>query len=363
MTSASGLKGRDTRILVVELEFGEFYIVASLARLSSTQVISIDPTTGALGYSGRPGIDVFRTEVEALLYVTAGSQHLVKSRVYAQAILGYAPLGSVGLLLVATRLRQSIQYLPGGDTVYTVADSQWIKVPLRNPQPQPKAELKNAADLADILINDVHYFCDTRDISRPFPSPFPVDRPDAEFVWNEWLSAPFRAIGLGQHCVVLLQGMAESRGFLSASGDAIVVTQTARRSRLHPGTRYLARGLNAASSTGNEIECEQLVWPAQEETPGRSHPFSSYLWRRGTVPIWWGAEIKSTVQEAEIYVAERQPEGAARYFQRLVARYGQGEIPPEQLADVPEQDDDDGSSFNGISGGGTGAGGSGSGSG
>ena len=33
-----------------------------------------------------------------------------------------------------------------------------------------------------------------------------------------------------------------------------------RRSRLHPGTRYLARGLNAAAAPGNEVEMEQLVW-------------------------------------------------------------------------------------------------------
>ena len=33
-----------------------------------------------------------------------------------------------------------------------------------------------------------------------------------------------------------------------------------RRSRLHPGTRYLARGLNAAAAPGNEVEMEQPVW-------------------------------------------------------------------------------------------------------
>lgn len=31
-----------------------------------------------------------------------------------------------------------------------------------------------------------------------------------------------------------------------------------RRSRLHPGTRYIARGLNNLASPGNEIECEQV---------------------------------------------------------------------------------------------------------
>jgi hypothetical protein len=41
-----------------------------------------------------------------------------------------------------------------------------------------------------------------------------------------------------------------------------------RRSSAHPGTRYLARGLNDAAAPGNEVEMEQIVWvrEAEEET-------------------------------------------------------------------------------------------------
>lgn len=46
------------------------------------------------------------------------------------------------------------------------------------------------------------------------------------------------------------QGFAESRVFQDAKGQTVTVALTARRSRLHPGTRYLARGLNGAYSTG-----------------------------------------------------------------------------------------------------------------
>lgn len=170
-----------------------------------------------------------------------------------------------------------------------------------------------------------------------------------------------------------------------ARGARFALALVARRSRLHPGTRYIARGLNDACSPGNEVECEQIVWrldaqpipsareaaanaaaaseergkeegvsgapgpgsgepPATVEVPldspkfqevplagagdagGRSADsrsgggaaattstntggphWSSYVWRRGTVPIWWGAEIKSTVGEAEIFVSARAP--------------------------------------------------------
>ena len=51
-------------------------------------------------------------------------------------------------------------------------------------------------------------------------------------------------------CSFAIQGLAEMRTFLDASGRQVHVVSIARRSRLHAGTRYLARGLNAAASTG-----------------------------------------------------------------------------------------------------------------
>ena len=70
------------------------------------------------------------------------------------------------------------------------------------------------------------------------------------------------------------------------------------------------------------MECEQLVYPILNtvDTPIAKF-WSSYVWRRGTVPIWWGQEIKSSVSEAEIYVSERPYEGTGCYFQRLVDGY------------------------------------------
>jgi hypothetical protein len=73
---------------------------------------------------------------------------------------------------------------------------------------------------------------------------------------------------------------------------------------------------------GNEVECEQLVW-VPRTSAGRWLPFSVYLWRRGTVPIWWGAELKFTAAEAEIYISSQDPyRGAAQYYRRLSRRYG-----------------------------------------
>lgn len=196
---------RETSVVVVTLESSEVYIIVSLSSRTDTQVIHIDPTSGALRFYAKQGYDVFKSQTEALNYITNGSKWLCKTITYARAILGYAALGSYAMLLVATRLNASIPSLPGGGCVYTVTESQWFKVSLQNPQPQSKTETKNIQELIDLDIDGKHYFCELRDITRPFPSRMSLNNPDDEFVWNKWFSLPFRNIGLPQHCVTLLQ--------------------------------------------------------------------------------------------------------------------------------------------------------------
>lgn len=195
---------RKTSIIVVTVANGEFYIVVSLSTRTDTQVIYIDPTTGSLCYNGKPGFDLFKSEEQAMQFLTDGSQWQRKI-VTGRAILGYAALGSFGLLVIATKLTPSIPELPGGGCVYTVTESQWVKIPLQNSQPQGKGEVKNVQELTELDIDGKHYFCETRDITRPFPSRMPLKRPDDEFVWNGWFSMPFKSIGLAEHCVTLLQ--------------------------------------------------------------------------------------------------------------------------------------------------------------
>ena len=86
--------------------------------------------------------------------------------------------------------------------------------------------------------------------------------------------------------------------------------------------RYIARGLNGLASPGNEIECEQIIWtqPASFEAPLK---WSSYAWRRGTVPIWWGVELKSGgVGEATIVIPSATPyRGTRRSALKLPAAW------------------------------------------
>jgi hypothetical protein len=46
------------------------------------------------------------------------------------ALLGYAPIGNIGMLLLATRLRNAAT-LPGGHIIRLVTESRWLQLPLQ----------------------------------------------------------------------------------------------------------------------------------------------------------------------------------------------------------------------------------------
>ena len=97
-----------------------------------------------------------------------------------------------------------------------------------------------------------------------------------------------------------------------------------RKSRINPGTRYTARGLNKEGGPGNECECELLVW-FQENA--KQVQWMSYVWRRGTVPVWWRTTLKSSVSGPEIEVRADDPfQGCEKYYSRLLERYGPNEV-------------------------------------
>ena len=61
--------------------------------------------------------------------------------------------------------------------------------------------------------------------------------------------------------LLTLQGVVESRVLEDGNFQNYMLVLLSRRSRLHPGMRYIARGLNSLASPGNEIECEQVSAP------------------------------------------------------------------------------------------------------
>jgi hypothetical protein len=71
--------------------------------------------------------------------------------------------------------------------------------------PLTRAEQERLGLLAEYTLDNAHFYCETADITRPFPSAAPVTAPSWEFVWNNWLGASLRGEGLGAMCPPLLQ--------------------------------------------------------------------------------------------------------------------------------------------------------------
>jgi hypothetical protein len=97
------------------------------------------------------------------------------------------------------------------------------------------------------------------------------------------------------------------------------------------------RCLQCIVGVGNEMECELLMWRGTE----RVHWYS-FVWRRGTVPLWWKSELKSQVQaapslwfvqlmkrqqqqvvrESEVIIRDNPYEHSEKYWSSLLDRYG-----------------------------------------
>ena len=266
--------------------------------------------------------------------------------------LGYGVYGDVAVLLIARSTRVAAT-LPTGDEVTQVRESAWVRLALRNAcAGLNREERVNLQSLCEFSCDGTHFFCHTFDVSRPFAHGRAMadgEGADREWVWNAALSAPLRATGVPGVCPTLVQGLVEHRELRDANGKLFNLCIFGKRSSLHPGTRYIARGLNEIGAPGNEVEMEQLVWcevdraktpdfaatngKKEEEssassggtivsTEGKVFSWASYVWRRGSVPISWMQEIKQAYGEAEIQVAKDNPyKGTGTYFARMMNAY------------------------------------------
>jgi hypothetical protein len=229
------------------------------------------------------------------------------------------------LLAIATKVSLDL-VLPPNHKVFCVQESKWLRINLAYPVHQTKTELKNVDVLQEYPINGLHYYSETYDLTRPYPSTNAVDDYDNEFCWNDHITHEFNSLGMRKWCCVLLQGIAKENVILDVN-TPIHIGMICKRSSFNPGTRYHARGLNHLASPGNEYEVEQLVWKV---TQGIVH-WSQVIWRRGTVPIHWKSELNSAVADADIVISEKPYEGIDVYYTRLMKRYNN---PPVTLLNL-----------------------------
>ncbi|EFC49945.1 SAC9 protein-like protein [Naegleria gruberi] len=338
---------RETQHLIVETDNGGFHIISSLSRRRDTQIITIEKYTGQLLYTGHPGVDLFYSPQDALKFLSKDKKN-IKNVTKCHSIIGYTVIGSCGYLFICTKVSLDL-VLPPNHHVYTIRETETITIPLTYPHRITKAEVKNCELMTEFQLKGLHFYCETYDLTRPFPSTHSPQDYTEEFCWNIHLTESFRKIRMRSWCCVLLQGVARSSGPVKCkekdeyilkrgreallnfnelldSAEEVNSTESignvnlaiiCRKSCLNPGTRYNARGLNDKSSPGNEYESEQILWRSYNG----NIMFSTFVWRRGTVPIHWRSELNNAVQDASIIISDKPYENIDVYYKRIVDRY------------------------------------------
>ena len=341
MTTVGCARTRASEIAIVCAASGEHALIARSANARRARVVRVCAATGRLVFGDVDGVDAFEDVDSAIEGMKERGYD--KDVVKGCALLGYVALGDVACALVAKKAHVAAT-VPTGDEIMVVKESVWVKMPLRNAcRALSKEERANAQSLFEFSIDGTHFYCETFDVSRPFPygnSKSGLTSPDREWVWNAALAAPLRATNIPGICPTLVQGLVEHRELRDANDRVFHLCIFGKRSSLHPGTRYLARGLNDIGAPGNEVEMEQLVWcevgdgsesvnastvgavKGSSASHGKVWSWSSYVWRRGSVPINWAQEIKQAYGEAEIQVSKDNPyRGTSTYFTRLLNAY------------------------------------------
>jgi hypothetical protein len=317
--------GRKTSIIILKRRISEekedVRIITSLSTRSSTEMFQIDPRSGSL----QCATPVYQFTDEASAVESLYRQGY-KEVARGCGLLGFIATESLAGVFVALQTLPKMT-LPGGHSVQLVVEAQWIMCQLDKSASYDEgvsfAEQEFWRLLQQNNVSGTHYFCETVDLSRPFPSEKDAWDPDQEFVWNHYISKGFRMLGLNRHCPALLQGAVESAEHVHVSGHRYTVAHISRRSRRHPGTRYLARGLNKFAGPGNEIEAEMILWKNPVVGSSDGVAWCRNFWRRGTVPIWWGVEIQPLNKglHAEVYVRDQETYvGSLTYFRSLLSR-------------------------------------------
>ena len=358
-----------------------YFIMSMLGTSRNTKLITICPLTGTLVHEGIWGTDIFKSEGDARAYLTDKLGLRIINCAKGPALLGAAISGSKLHICVVTKSEARL-CLPTGDPVYTITDVKWVPVKLAYPT-QGQYQSVYSGLITDFNISNLHYYTQPFvDITHPFPS---TERSsDPNYVWNHFLQEPFKAIGLSSLVVDMIQGLAMSkvvslgtlrvpvgmqrrltRFYLKynkeklssvpellqkyargpevlfkkltskygsepaddeelegeniddyvekpSEGNYCLIT---RRSCKHAGTRYNARGIDQFGHVANELECELIL--------SSGNKFSSFLWRRGSVPIGWYSSLGRAVKvgQATFLIKENPYDYSNKYWDSLARRF------------------------------------------
>ena len=123
-------------------------------------------------------------------------------------------------------------------------------------------EAENLAQLSRYSLSNSHFYCETADLTRPFPSSHPVSQPCWEFVWNRWLASSVRSVGLKEHCPQLLQVCQAKCSWFITDCTKVVLPALLKDCPYHPGTphRDCLTRLRHPDRLQHVTPCGDVMW-------------------------------------------------------------------------------------------------------
>ncbi|KAL6730656.1 hypothetical protein Aduo_001611 [Ancylostoma duodenale] len=344
--------GRLRRVTVYETA-GRFYLVGCDTSGTRFKVLKIDRIDSKALLTGEPECDYSKDEIlELLATITEGSSVVYRSSASTNGKSGRK--GSPGLierisnafgllgvvrflegyyLIVVTKANIIASF--GYHSIYKIAEVAMISLAMdglsTSAEEQRYVKIFQSVDLSTDF-----YFSYTYDLSRSLQeNVLSADwnndglrllSADQKFVWNTFLLEPLRNNLVSERWFLEIVHGYVGQQLIDLPFTKLSLTLIGRRSSEYAGTRFLKRGANLQGSVANDVETEQVLWDVSSSPNFRLGRFSSFVQRRGSVPLRWSQDpaTRGVVGKPLILVDIHEPHAqtAAAHFRDLRAKYG-----------------------------------------
>jgi hypothetical protein len=327
-------------------------VIGADASDSRFNALKIDRTQSKDFVVGEPDHEYSKADIGELLATVSSSSIVTPSEEYKRSRTGHGLLrtvdkayGIIGAirflegyyLLVVTKAR--VIATIGCHSVYKIEDVSMIYLPAAGLPPNPE-EVRYAKLFQSVDLTTNFYFSYTYDLSHTvqentlalkgqkwnkntYTSKMAAEK---KFVWNNFLLEPFRENNVSDKWTLdVVHGYI---GFQTVDIPCVKLTITliGRRSAAFAGTRFLKRGTNYKGEVANDVETEQIVWDVSSSTSLETGKFTSFVQRRGSVPLFWSQDpsTRGVVGKPPIFVDLVEPHAltTAAHFRDLRRKYG-----------------------------------------
>uniref|UniRef100_A0A914CEB5 SAC domain-containing protein n=1 Tax=Acrobeloides nanus TaxID=290746 RepID=A0A914CEB5_9BILA len=314
-----------------------FYIIGSDAAEAKFSVLKVDRTAERDFVVGEPDHEYSKADVAELLSTISSSSIVTQSDTYygaqrsghntlVQTInKAYGLIGAIRFLegyylLIVTKAR--VVAALGHHAIYKIEDVSMIYIPSTgastNQDEQRYARLFQSVDLTTNF-----YFSYTYDLSHTLQENTLAMKnlswnknsysknlsSEQKFVWNNYLLQPFRENLVSDKWTFEIVHGYIGQQTIELPCSKLALMLIARRSSVYAGTRFLKRGTNFIGAVANDVETEQIVWDMFSSPRFDSGKFTSFVQRRGSVPLFWSQDpsTRGVVGKPPIFVDLVEP--------------------------------------------------------